>query len=389
MHDQDEPPLPFALPDLGEREIEAVVAAIRTGWVTTGQRAREFETAFAAALGDDLHAVALNSATAGLHLALEALGIGPGDTVLVPTWTFTATAEVVRYLGADVEFVDVDPATLNIDLEHASSLVDERTKAIMPVHFAGLPIGASAMRTWCMRHPQVRVVEDAAHAFPAASEGVNVGATHSDATVFSFYATKTITTGEGGMLITRNPELAQRARVMRLHGIDRDAFNRYRSTTVAWRYDVLAPGYKYNMTDTAAAMGLVQLARAEGMRARRESIARSYLNAFRGMPLQMPATGDGDHQGLHAWHLFVVRLLEGVNRDAIIQELALLGIQTSVHFIPLHLLSYWRDLGGRDRKPELPVATTEFERVISLPIHSKMTDTEVRRVIRAVEMVLP
>lgn len=388
MSDPTTAPLPFALPDIGEAEIQAVVEAMRSGWITTGPRAREFETAFAAGLGEGVEAVGMNSATAGLHLALEALGVGPGDKVLVPAWTFTATAEVVRYLGADVELVDVDPDTFNIDLEHASRLVDERTKAIMPVHFAGLPVSTSALREWRARHPHVKIVEDAAHAFPAASEGTRVGAGESDAAVFSFYATKTIATGEGGMVVTRDPEIAQRVRVMRLHGIDRDAFNRYRSTTPAWRYDVVAPGYKYNLTDTAAAMGLVQLERAEEMRARREQIADAYLEAFADLSVQLPATGRADDGGLHAWHLFVLRLERGRDRDQFIKDLAELGIGTSVHFIPLHLLQYWRGEEGVEWDRKLPVATAEFERVVSLPIYSKMTDADVARVIDAVKKTL-
>ncbi|MGO4599395.1 DegT/DnrJ/EryC1/StrS family aminotransferase [Terrabacter sp. 2RAF25] len=388
MSAQRQASLPFALPDIGEDEIDAVVAAMRTGWVTTGPRAREFETSFADMIGGGVEAVAVNSATAGLHLALEALGVGPGDKVLVPAWTFTATAEVVRYVGAEVELVDVDPATLNIDLEHASSLVDERTKVLLPVHFAGLPVSAAALAGWKQRHPHVRVVEDAAHAFPAASEGVPVGAGASDVVVFSFYATKTIATGEGGMLVTRDPEVARRARVMRLHGIDRDAFNRYRSDRPAWRYDVVAPGYKYNLTDTAAAMGLVQLRRAEEMRARREVIALRYLRAFSDLPVEMPATGADDLGGLHAWHLFVLRLEASRDRDRFISALADLGIGTSVHFIPLHMLTYWRGERGPSLDEQLPVATREFKRVVSLPIYSRMTDGELSRVMDAVRQVL-
>jgi dTDP-4-amino-4,6-dideoxygalactose transaminase len=380
--------VPFAVPDVSEAEIEAVVSVMRSGWITTGDRARELEAVFATTLGEDLEAVALNSATAGLHLALEAAGIGPGDKVLVPTWTFTATAEVVRYLGGDVEFVDIDPKTLNIDLLHAASLVDHRTKAIIPVHFAGLPVSASDLREWRTHHPQVKVIEDAAHAFPAASEGVKVGGGDSDAAVFSFYATKTITTGEGGMLVTRDSEIARRARVMRLHGIDRDAFNRYRSATPAWRYDVVAPGYKYNLTDMAAAMGLVQLGRAEEMRARREEIARTYIDALASGPLQMPETGDDDRAGIHAWHLFVVRLPRDVCRDTFVNDLAREGVGTSVHFIPLHLLSYWRGDGSIDWRAQLPVATAQFERVVSLPIYSKMTTEQVWHVVSAVKRVL-
>ncbi len=377
--------IPFALPDIGEDEISAVVTALRSGWLSAGPRVVEFEHRFAECCGAGVEAVAVNSATAGLHLALEALGVSPGMEVLVPTWTFTATAEIVSHLGADPVFVDSDVSTLNIDLGDAADKVTERTRAIVPVHFAGHPVSRSRLRAFSESHG-IAVVEDAAHAFPAASEGVVVGAGHSAATVFSFYATKTITTGEGGMLVTRDPGLARRARAMRLHGIDRDAFDRYRSTRPAWRYDVAAAGYKYNLTDTAAAMGLVQLIRAEQMRRRREEIARRYLGAFANLPLDLPSTAAGD---VHAWHLFVVRLNRRslVLRDEFIEEMARFGIGCSVHFIPLHLHSFWH--ARYDLRPEkFPVASAEFERVVSLPLFSGMTDDDVQRVIDCVNKIL-
>lgn len=387
MNHETRPELPFALPDVGDAEIAAAVEAMRSGWVTTGPRAREFEFAFAQFINGGVEAVALNSATAGLHLALEALGVGPGDKVLVPAWTFTATAEVVRYLGAEVDLVDIDPITLNIDLNHASRLVDERTKVVMPVHFAGRPVAYPELKAFRDRHPHVMVVEDAAHAFPASCGDVPVGAGQSEATVFSFYATKTITSGEGGMVVTRDPDLAARIRTMRLHGIDRDAFNRYRSATPAWRYDVVAPGYKYNLTDTAAAVGLVQLGRAEEMRFKRQQIAERYLGAFRDLPVLPPPRMDQSGQGVHAWHLFVLQL-EITDRDQFIAAMARDGVGTSVHFIPLHLLTYWRGVEGAKWDVQLPVATAAFERVVSLPIYSKMSDTDVDRVIAAVTRAL-
>jgi dTDP-4-amino-4,6-dideoxygalactose transaminase len=372
--------IPFALPDLTQEELNAVTEAMRSGWVTTGPRVREFESRFASTLGDGLEAVALNSATAGLHLALEAIGIASGDEVLVPTWTFTSTAEVVRYLGAEPVMVDVDPATLNLDLSAAEAAITARTRAVMPVHFAGLAIDQVRLRDFAERN-DLRVVEDAAHAFPASYAGVPVGAASSDATVFSFYATKTITTGEGGMLVTRNPDVAARARMMRLHGISRDAFDRYRSEIPAWRYEVVAPGYKYNLTDTAAAMGLVQLRRADGMRDRRASIAATYDAGLADAGLQLPSPGDPSVR--HAWHLYVIRLPHGSDRDGFIERLAQRGVGTSVHFIPLHLHHYWRE--RRNLRPEqFPVASAEFERVVSLPIFSGMTDSQVERVISAV-----
>ena len=378
--------IPFALPDIGDAEIDAVVESMRSGWLTTGPRAAAFEREFADYLGGGVTAVALNSATAGLHLALEALGIGPGDEVLVPTWTFTATAEVVRYLGADPVVVDVDPQTLNMDLAAAEAAVTPRTRAIMPVHFAGLPVPTTAIQELARRHG-LRVVEDAAHALPARSEGVTVGTSTSEATVFSFYATKTMTTGEGGMVVTRDEDLAARIRTMRLHGISRDIFDRYRSTLPSWHYEVVAPGFKYNLTDPAAAMGRVQLGRSDAMGARRADIAGRYADAFDGLPVELPAeASEGD---LHAWHLFVLRLTQDapVDRDEFVSRMAQEGVGCSVHFIPLHLQPYWRD--RYDLRPEqFPVATEAFSRVVSLPIFSSMTDEQVERVAQTVRKVL-
>lgn len=373
--------IPFALPDLGEGEIEAVVAALRSGWVTTGPQVKRFEEEFAELCGPDAIAVSINSATAGLHLALEAIGIGPGDEVLVPTWTFTATAEVVRYLGAEPVLVDVDARTFNIDLAAAEAVVTARTRAIMPVHFAGLAMLPSQVSQFAERHG-LKVVEDAAHAFPATAEGQFVGAGSSDATVFSFYATKTITTGEGGMVVTRDPAIADRLRVMRLHGISRDAFDRYRSDVPAWRYEVIAPGYKYNLTDPAAAMGLVQLSRARAMRDRRAEIAARYDTAFADLDVETPA--HAVHDDMHSWHLYVVRLPIGEDRDVFIRGMSERGIGTSVHFIPLHLQPYWRDRGDL-RPDDFPVASEQFDRVVSLPIYSSMDDAQVDRVIAGVK----
>ncbi|WP_163543776.1 DegT/DnrJ/EryC1/StrS family aminotransferase [Occultella kanbiaonis] len=377
--------LPFAVPDIGEDEIAAVAEAMRSGWLTTGPRAAAFEQEFAQVVGAR-HAVAVNSATAGLHLALEAVGVGPGDEVIVPTWTFTATAEVVRYLGADPVFVDVEPETLNIDLAAAERAITPRTRAIVPVHFAGLGVSRIGLETLAAQHG-VAVVEDAAHAFPTVSGGALVGSGTSAAVVFSFYATKTMTTGEGGMVVTDDDELAARVRTMRLHGISRDVFNRYRSDVPSWRYEVVAPGYKYNLTDPAAAMGRVQLQRSRSMRDRRAQIAMRYSVAFAGMPIQLPATAaEGD---LHAWHLYVVRTEAGgrVDRDGFIAAMAASGVGCSVHFIPLHKHPYWRDTYNLT-DAMFPHATAEFDRVVSLPIFSGMSTEQVDRVVTSVTEIL-
>lgn len=377
------PFLPFALPEIGAEEIAEVVDTLRSGWVTTGPKAKRFEADFAAFLGDaGLHCIAVNSATAGLHLALEALGIGPGDEVITTTHTFTATAEVVRYLGADVKLVDIDPATLNIDPRAVEAAIGPRTKAILPVHYAGLAADMGALLDVAARHG-LRVVEDAAHALPTTCQGRLIGTLASDATVFSFYANKTITTGEGGMLVTRDAALAARARVMRLHGMSRDAFDRFTATVPSWYYEIVAPGFKYNLTDIAAALGLHQLKKARAFQQRRAQIAALYDAAFAGLPLitpPLPPAGES-----HAWHLYVLRLAPGagVERDTFIERLFAAGIGASVHYIPLHLHPYWREryaLAAAD----FPHSQHAYEHMLSLPLYSRMSDADAQRVVAAV-----
>lgn len=380
------PFLPFTRPDIGEEEIQAVAETMRSGWLTTGPNSATFETEFADFLGGGRQAIAVNSATSGLHLAYEAVGVGPGTEVLVPTWTFTATAEAVRYLGADPVFVDVDPATLCIDLADAERRVTERTIAIAPVHYAGLAVPDGALRAFADRHG-LKVVEDAAHSFPTLNEGTLVGAGSHAVTVFSFYATKTMTTGEGGMVVTPDAALASRMKTMRLHGINRDVFDRYSSSKPSWHYDVVAPGYKYNLTDTAAAMGRVQLRRTPEMVAKRTSIAERFDAAFAELPVTLPS--HAPEGSSHAWHIYNLRLRSdaSVGRDRFIELMAERGVGTSVHFIPLHLQPYWRDT--YHLAPEqFPVASAQFERSLSLPIFSAMTDEDVQHVIESVQGIL-
>ena len=384
----DRPPfLPFALPEIGEEEIAEVVDTLRSGWVTTGPKARRFETDFAAFLGDPgLHCVAVNSATAGLHLALEAVGIGPGDEVLTTTHTFTATAEVARYLGADVKLVDCDSATLNIDPAAVEAAIGPRTKALVPVHYAGLAADMPRLLQIARRH-RLKVVEDAAHALPTTCGGRLVGTLDSEATVFSFYANKTITTGEGGMLVTRDAQIAARARVMRLHGISRDAFDRFSAQVPSWYYEIVAPGFKYNLTDIAAALGLHQLRRAHEFQRKRQRLAEAYHAALAGLPLHLPATAP---QGeVHAWHLYVVRLADDarVARDRVIERLYAAGIGCSVHYIPLHLQPYWRDRYGLQAR-QFPRSQRAFERMISLPLYTRMQESDVLRVAEALRAAL-
>ncbi|MEX8500426.1 DegT/DnrJ/EryC1/StrS family aminotransferase [Leptothrix ochracea] len=381
------PFMPFALPELGEEEIAEVVDTLRSGWVTTGPKARRFEQDFAAFLGDEsLHCIAVNSATAGLHLALEALGIGPGDEVITTTHTFTATAEVVRYLGADVKLVDIDPATLNIDPAAIEAAITPRTKALMPVHYAGLAADMPAIRAIARKHG-LKIVDDAAHALPTTSGGQLIGTLDSDATVFSFYANKTITTGEGGMLVTRDAALAARAKVMRLHGINRDAFDRFTAKVPSWYYEIVAPGFKYNLTDIAAALGLHQLKRAHAFQQKRAQLAQIYNEALQDLPLILPpqpAPGE-----LHAWHLYVVRVRPDapIGRDRLIEVLFNAGIGCSVHYMPLHLHPYWReryDLQASD----FPHSQQAYEQMLSLPLYTRMTEADAQRVVDAVRAAL-
>jgi len=383
----DLPFLPFALPDIGDEEIAEVVDTLKSGWVTTGPKAKRFEADFAVFLGDEsLHCIAVNSATAGLHLALEAIGIGPGDEVITTTHTFTATAEVVRYLGADVKLVDIDPTTLNIAPAAIEAAIGPRTKAILPVHYAGLAADMPAILAIAARHG-LKVVEDAAHALPTTIGGQLVGTLASDATVFSFYANKTITTGEGGMLVTRNTELAARAKVMRLHGMSRDAFDRFTATVPSWYYEIVAPGFKYNLTDIAAALGLHQLKKARRFQQRRAEIAALYDALLAGLPVitpPQPPAGD-----MHAWHLYVLRLADGagIDRNTFIERLFAAGIGASVHYIPLHLHPYWRERYALEAAM-FPASQHAYEHMVSLPLYTRMSDADVQRVVAAVRGAL-
>lgn len=377
--------LPFALPDIGEEEISEVVSSLRSGWVTSGPKAKQFESDFGEWLGGGVETISVNSATAGLHLALEALGIGPGDEVITTTHTFTATAEVIRYLGADPVFVDIDAATLCISPPAIEAAITPRTKAIIPVHFAGRSADMVEILTIAKRH-DLRVVEDAAHALPTTCNGNLIGTLESDVTVFSFYANKTITTGEGGMLVTRNPEIANRARIMRLHGINRDAFDRFTAKVPSWYYEIVAPGFKYNLTDIAASIGIHQLKKAHIFQQKRQQIAERYNSELSGLPLLLPPTAaPGD---THSWHLYVIQLGDDANitRDKFIETMFGAGIGMSVHYVPLHQHPYWRDT--YNLTPEMfPVSQRVYERTATLPLYTRMTELDVDRVINAVKNI--
>lgn len=392
--------IPFARPSIGSEEEEAVLRVMRSGWLTTASEAAALEREFAAAAGAD-HAVAVNSATSGLHLALEALGVGPGDHVAMSPYTFTATAEVVRYLGGEPLFVDIDPVTLNISPTALHTVLTQAgnsgapVRAVIAVHIGGVRCDMHAITAAAAAHGAA-VIEDEAHCVPqsrARAAQHAVGEQHADGaqrargciSVYSFYATKPVTSGEGGMVVTDHPDIARRMRIMRLHGIDRDVWDRYRAESAAWEYDVVAPGYKYNLSDLQAAIARVQLRKAEQMRRRRSEIAAAYHEAFTKLPgLILPPAGD--KRDSHSHHLYILRLRDGalsIHRDEFIRRLRTGGIGTSVHYRPLHLMSYYRDR-YRLQPEDFPVSWQAYQGAVSLPIYDAMTSEQIRRVIGTV-----
>src|ERR1700694_2900163 len=376
--------VPFHVAAVGEQEAQAAAEVIRSGWLTMGPRTFEFERQFAAYVGAR-HAIAVSSCTAALHLALEAIGIQPGDEVLLPTTTFTATGEVVCYLGAKPVLVDVEPGSMNLDPADAARRITPRTRAIIPVHLAGVPCEMHPIQDLASAHG-LRVIEDAAHSLPASYRGTPIGAL-SEITTFSFYATKTLTTGEGGMLTTGNDQVAARMRIMRLHGIEREAWKRY-SGDGSWFYQVLDAGFKYNMTDIQAAIGLVQLGKCDDLSAARQAIADRYTSAFSGIPALPVPECYTDRKT--SWHLYVLRLRTerlSIGRDEFVSELKRRGIGTSVHFIPLHLHPFYQNRFGY-RPGDFPQAEAEYARAFSLPIFPGMSATEIEAVITSVSEVV-
>ena len=374
---------PFA-PSLGDEEYEEVLDTLRSGWITMGPKTGKFEEAFAEYVGCR-HAVAVSSCTAGLHLALVAGGIGPGDEVITTPLTFCSTANVIVHQGAVPVLADVRPDTLNIDPEEMEKKITPRTRAILPVHLGGQPCEMDEILALAQEHGLL-VIEDAAHATGATYKGRMVG-TIGDVTVFSFYATKNLTTGEGGMICTEDSNLAEQMSVLRQHGISRDAWKRY-GDQGSWFYEVLHPGYKYNMTDVQASLGLHQLAKQEQFLQVRERYAGVYAQAFADVPEVLAPTVK-DH-ARHAWHLYSIQLdLESltIDRGQFIEALRRENIGTSVHFIPLHLHPYYRETYGF-QKGDYPVAEGAYDRIVSLPLYPKMTEGDVEDVIQAVGKVI-
>jgi dTDP-4-amino-4,6-dideoxygalactose transaminase len=371
--------LHFSPPVIGEEEITEVVDTLRSQWLSTGPKTRRFEEDFAAYLGSP-GALALNSCTAGLHTALATLGIGPGDEVITTPITFAASVSVVEHVGARPVLVDVEPDTMNLSPAAVETAITSRTRAIIAVHFAGHPVELDRLQEVARAHG-ITVIEDAAHALPARYKGRLIGS-GDNPVAFSFYATKNLTTGEGGML-TGTPEFLENARVMSHHGMSRDAWKRYHKGG-SWFYEVLLPGFKYNMTDLQAALGIWQLRKLAGFQVRRREIASAYTAAFAGDPaLETPVER---REVEHAWHLYTLRLRPErlrIGRDQFIDQLTARNIGVSVHFIPIHLHPYYRD--KYHYKPEsFPVAYDSYGRMLSLPLNVALSDEDVADVIHAV-----
>ncbi|MDT3696521.1 MAG: DegT/DnrJ/EryC1/StrS family aminotransferase [Ignavibacterium sp.] len=374
----------FHKPFISEEEINEMVDTLRSGWLSMGPKTIKFEEEFNKYIGAK-KSVAVNSWTAAGHLTLEAFGIEKGDEVIVPTMTFPATAEIVCYFGAKPVIVDVDEDTLNISLKEIEKAITPKTKAIIPVHYGGQPCDLDEIQQIAKAH-NLKLLEDAAHSLPATYKGKKIG-TISDVTCFSFYATKTLSTGEGGMICTNDLEIAERCAIMRLHGINRDAWKRY-SESGSWYYEVVAPGYKYNFTDLQASLGLPQLKKVDMMWESRKSIAAKYFEAFKDLDLITLPVIKSDRES--SWHLFPVRLNLNMltkNRAQIIEELKANNVGVGVHFMPVHQHLYYSETFNLDDK-NYPVASAAFPRLVSLPIYPGMTEQSVEKVITVVREVL-
>lgn len=377
--------LPFSPPTIEEDEIAEVVDTLRSGWITTGPKTKRFAEAFAAEVdAPGGQCLMVSSCTAALHLSMLALGIGPGDEVIVPTLTFAATANVVEHVGGSVVLVDVEPDTLCIDPAAVEAALTDRTRAVVPVHYAGHPADMEALDALAAKHG-FAIVEDAAHAVAACERGYRIGS-RNDLAAFSFYATKNMTTAEGGAL-TGPPELLARVREYASHGMSADGWKRY-DRTGSWQYDIVSAGFKYNMTDIQAALGLHQLAKLSRFQTRRTEIVRRYEEAFFAEPaLELPVERNGVQSG---WHLYVLRVRPerlSIGRDEFIRRLKARNIGTSVHYIPLHRMTYYARRYGL-APSDFPVASDAADRMISLPLHAGLKEEDVDDVIEAVLAVV-
>lgn len=376
--------IPFYVPLLDEKEQSSVLGVLQSGWLTTGPLTRKFEQNFCEYIGCK-NAIAVNSCTAALHLALDAISLEEGDEVLVPTMTFASTGEIVNYFRAKPVLVDCEKSSLLIDVKKIEEKISDKTRAIIPVHFAGQPCDLDEINQIAQMH-KLKVIEDAAHSLPAMFDGKMIG-TLGDISCFSFYATKPITTGEGGMITTENAEYAERMRIMSLHGISRDAWKRY-SDGGSWNYEIVANGYKYNMTDITAALGVVQLKKSDKFLCRRKKIAEMYTNSFKEVPEIVSPRVKANRT--HSWHLYVIQLeLEclKISRAQFIELMKEKGIGCSVHFIPLHRHSFYRESFGYSAL-DFPNANFVYERIVSLPIFPKMTDEDIFYVVDGVRDII-
>ncbi len=378
--------IPFYKPHLGREEEEAVLKVMRSGWLTTGKVAARFEEEFASFVGVK-HALAVNSATSGLHLGLESLGVKSNSLVITSPYTFASTAEVIRYMGADPLFIDIEEDTYNLSphaLERALRVKGKYVSAVIPVHIAGLPCKMEAIMAISEEYG-IPVIEDSAHAFPV-KMGKRMAGTFAELGIYSFYATKPITTGEGGMVVTNREDLSCRIRVMRLHGIDRDVWDRYTDPSADWYYQVVEAGYKYNLSDLAASIGLAQLKKAKNFLSMRRNIVKNYIKGLSGLDfLKLPKA---DLNG-HAWHLFIVKLVETkltINRNEFVAKLKEEGIGVSVHYIPLHIMPYYRKRYGY-REEDFPVSLRNFKVSFSLPVYPGLTGEQVDRIIATVKQI--
>jgi len=376
--------LPYFLHAIEQEEINEVIDTLKSNWITTGPKTHQFEEMFREYVGCK-HAIALNSCTAGLHLALVAAGIGEGDEVITSPLTFAATVNVIVHQGAKPIFVDIIPDTYNIDSGKIEAAISKKSKAIIPVHYAGQPCQMDEIMAIAKKY-SLLVIEDAAHALSATYKGRKIG-TIGDVTAFSFYATKIITTAEGGMVTTDNDELAEKIRLLSLHGISKDAWKRY-SSEGSWYYEILYPGYKYNMTDIQASMGIHQLKKLDRLQDVRKTIARLYTSAFKDMPeITEPYV---DEQVQHTWHLYPILIntdLLKIDRNKFIEALKLENIGTSVHFIPIHLHPYYQGRFGFKRG-DFPNSEYVYERIISLPLYPRMTERDAEDVMAAVKKIV-
>lgn len=383
--------LPFSLPTIDQEEIDEVVDTLKSNWITTGPKSKKFEEDFSRVIGSK-YALSVNSCTAALHLALDAVGVKAGDKVITTPFTFTASAEVIRYLGADPLFVDIEADTFNIDTAKLKKTLESYgdfhlIRAILPVHFGGQACDMDSIIELAKKY-NLKIIEDAAHTLPTTYNRKMIGS-FSDIACFSFYATKTITTGEGGMLVTNNEEYASRIKTMRLHGISRDVFNRYTSKEADWYYEVVEPGFKYNMPDIAAAIGIHQLKKVYKFYERRKEIAEIYNSELSKIDeLEIPFVKNPDN--LHSWHLYAVKLnLDKltIDRNEFLKQMKEKGIGTSVHFIPLHIQPYYKNKYGF-KANDFPVSNSVFKQIFSMPIYPKMTKKDVDRVIDVVKNIV-